>query len=900
MVTPFSSFVFFHQWHIRLWNLIKYYSKKVWNDIVNNIVIIVLLLIYLFFYRFWETQIGNHIIDNFFCTFESNWLTDIIFIFLVCIVVVFSYLNRGKDIKLRIKLFCLIAIGFWVYYRCFNNLCGLNDSSYYMSFISLSSIKLIKYVDIVLIYAICRLISPYLGKRDNEFLFEGGFIKDTPKKDRWINKPHYYSLNNDRLYGDPQRFQLAKSAIHKVLQTNTEDSSFTFGINAQWGAGKTTFLYMMKQYIISDKDIIIIDFNPWLYADGNDLVSVFFDELSKTLKEYDHSLAKNIIDYSKIISSFNTNETKIISSLINLLENENSLQNTKQQIVDAIYKIKKKIVVFIDDLDRLDASELMEMFKLIRNVSDFPFMYFISAYDKSYIIQCLKSKMNTKEVNFVEKIFQVEFHLPPYPSEEIRKHLYYYINSQTHIEPRDKKLLYGFIFESKPGIRILKVLTTLREVKRIANSFCSSYPFLRNNTYVIDLLLFELFKTKYSSVFELFEQKKDSVLELYQDFYILYHKGENNEENIEEDNDTTRNYLNKVDFIEYIQSNLEKLHISDFDARPLIDILHFLFSSTTDIQNQHRINHKDCFDRYIRLSVFESEISDEEFKGLFIKELEEIKHTIQTWSNHRSYSLWAKIKNYQPKNKKEYKLLIHILFYYISLDVVDTTIDFDSINKKVDIATHYISNKNEAIDFINNCMLEYGYNHSIGRYISYLYNYNDQVKARFAVMPEKKDLVLAQAVLFQTVLLFTSNFLFIIESFNTLLTYSITDHDTNSLKEIDFSDDYNHQLIYTMREFVSNTIKDDRNRIDFIQSIIVKTVESHYTIISCVQYIWESWDGLVFYFEHLYNKHKTTDKVLIEFFKFLEVFKGNDYEPIEYTFDIVKPSAKSTDLIIGS
>ena len=906
MTTPIASFFYFstpvqESWYRRIWNRIVTFIQKLWKCVTNNIVIVVLLLVYVFFNRFWETQIGKHIIDNFLCHFTSSWLVNSIFIIAAVIFVVLSWINRGKDIKQSTKVLCLIAIGFWVYYRWYHPLCGLEKSSFYIDFKPLSCIK---YVDIVLIYALSRLVSPYIGKRKNKVTFEAGFLKDAPLPCIAFDDSYFHESVFGNSDSFKERKKIASQAIHKIVQTDTAVSSFTFGINAQWGAGKTTFMNMMKSSLIKEKDYIIIDFNPWLYSKGNNLVSVFFEELSKTLKEYDLSIAKNIIDYSKMLSAFNTNETKVISSLIDIMDSEESLQETKQKIVKAIYKIKKKIVVFIDDLDRLDDNELLEMFMLIRNTSDFPYMYFIAAYDKTYIIDCLKSKIKKKTASYVEKIFQVEFHLPPYSNEEIRQYLYELINNYVILKDNDRIELKQFILEDEQGIGIFKSITNLREVIRLVNSFSSSYSQLRDDIYVIDLLLYEFFKTKFSSVFELFELKTDDILVIDQDFYQLYNRNSDNLiiENGYIDNGYSYNGCSyngcsvkastnqsKIDFVKYIETHLEDLHISELDARTIVDILSFLFSSIDT--KRHRINNKQCFERYLRLSVFESEISEKEFKGLCQKiDIENIEETIRKWSYHRSYSLSKRIKEYKPSNRTEYMSLMYILFYYLSLESA-YTIEIDSINSIIKMAQEFITDKQDAENVISSFLIRYGYNRQTARYLSFLYNYYDVYKEDSVL--SKEELILIQKGLFiscEKALDSNNSMIKMISCFDTLLTYSVTNYTNESSKRLDLSDKYNVQLLSLMQRYVRT------KEIDFINSIIVKTSSDKYTIVDCVQYIWGSWDGLYNYFYRLerFGFNVVELEIINEFKNFLAVFKNSGYESVEFPFEEIVPFKYAT------
>ena len=408
--------------------------NKFFSFLRENAIIITLLLLYILFYRFWETLIGDHIIDKFLCHFESNGVSDSIFIVGVIICIYLCIHNRKKRIDQKTVLLCLIAIAFWVFYRFYHKFCGFDDpAKYYLYLKPLSFTKIIRYVDLVPFYAICTFASPFLGelinyikeiinknREENEKNEVDGFIRDVPIEDTTMDE-----LDRERI---------AYTAIDKLLKTDTQKGSFTFGIDAPWGSGKTSFMNMMKQRLcINDEHkhnknldlITVIDFNPWLFSEGKDLITTFFELLSKNLEHYDKSLAKNIIDYSRILSSFSTNETKVIASLFDLIKQDNTLKEKKNQIERTLKRIKRKIMIFIDDLDRLDSKEIMEMLKLIRNVSDFPYMYFIVAYDKSYIIQSLEAaKLSNKATDFVEKIFQVELRLLETPKTDLSNKIF--------------------------------------------------------------------------------------------------------------------------------------------------------------------------------------------------------------------------------------------------------------------------------------------------------------------------------------------------------------------------------------------------------------------------------------------------------------------------------------------
>ena len=82
----------------------------------------------------------------------------------------------------------------------------------------------------------------------------------------------------------------------------------------------------------------------------------------------------------------------------------------------------KKLIIFIDDIDRLDKSEVMAVIKLIRNSANFFNTIFVVSYDKEYLTNAITSISDQGEI-FLEKIFQVELNPPSFDKDILKKEL---------------------------------------------------------------------------------------------------------------------------------------------------------------------------------------------------------------------------------------------------------------------------------------------------------------------------------------------------------------------------------------------------------------------------------------------------------------------------------------------
>ena len=636
------------------------------------------------------------------------------------------------------------------------------------------------------------------------------------------------------------------------------------GINAPWGAGKTSFMNMMKEELRNNTEKrLILDFNPWLYASEKDLISVFFDELSKVLKRYDLSLAKNIIDYSALLSAFDTQETKIAASIIRLKKTDSSLQEKKKQISKSIKRIQKQMFVFIDDLDRLDADELLEMMKLIRNISDFPYMYYIAAYDKAYLVECLEKRMKTKEIDFAEKIFQVE--LQPLEGPKLNLHIELFRMLNKYIAKTDKIDFDKFLNWCRDSYVFKNVFSNIREVKRLANSFLISYEYLKDKVNVNDLLILELFQIKFPLAFLYFAKNRDLFFE--------------------DDNYYKRIIVLDVDNSTIFENNLKRLmyelRINESDFTEINNIIHLLFPvhDSEFVEARKSICEVNYFENYFVPVFSETSISLNDFNSLLKSDnMDSIQDLIAKWSLYKEISLRKRLKEYRPSNSAEQKTLIKVLFFTLFINV--DGISGQEITDRIQELRKY--NNNEEYSFIDrqflmDIFLE-KYNIQICQYLYSIANHYEQYELNYPFRIDEINM-------------------FRIEQFKKCI-----DMYQNDFKELlhcfIFMIDSNYWYNYVHSSFTStihNMIKShaSKNISSFASAVIVKdyqnsdTNDGKFFINRIPSLLWGSIDEF-----HNAIRSIITDgvkPVIDELKGFITEYKKNDLKSIQYNFQHIRP-----------
>ena len=89
-----------------------------------------------------------------------------------------------------------------------------------------------------------------------------------------------------------------------------------------------------------------------------------------------------------------------------------NIRQKRTAVISALKKIKRPIVVFIDDLDRLPPSEVFQMIRAVKAITDFQRTSFLIAFERHYIEHSLNLYGIDDSGSYLDKIIQVRLHLP--------------------------------------------------------------------------------------------------------------------------------------------------------------------------------------------------------------------------------------------------------------------------------------------------------------------------------------------------------------------------------------------------------------------------------------------------------------------------------------------------------
>ncbi len=418
-----------------------------------------------------------------------------------------------------------------------------------------------------------------------------------------------------------QRYEFAKRIANTIVDRESEDC-IVIGVYGAWGEGKTSVINFIETELKEMDNIIAIKFNPWRYNDENSLLIQFFQKLAvaldanlKTTGEKIGSLFKKYGKLLKIdIPLIGVNIGDAVEGAGDIL-GDVDIENLKERIGAILKENKSKVVIFIDDIDRLDKVEIHSIFRLVKLTADFLNTTYILSFDEEMVSAAIGERFgagNQKSgQNFLEKIIQVPLKIPVAQPEALKQFCFQLvdkaINSNNISLTEDEVRRFVSEFTSN----ILIKLDTPRLAVRYGNTLSFSLPLLAGEVNLVDLMLIEAIKIFYPSHYEFVKSNPEYFIGSYSERFS-YGKDTDKVNSLKEHLEVLGRDLTKKQK-SCIQSLLEELF-------PRLNEVFHNYASydgrlTNDWFKHKRIVSPKYFNKYFSYAVIKGEISDIAFQN---------------------------------------------------------------------------------------------------------------------------------------------------------------------------------------------------------------------------------------------------------------------------------------------
>ncbi|MDQ0077916.1 KAP family P-loop NTPase fold protein [Arthrobacter oryzae] len=215
------------------------------------------------------------------------------------------------------------------------------------------------------------------------------------------------------------RAEFALAVAARIDSCIDGQGSTVFGLVGPWGSGKTTLL---KEIVGQLDDWKSVWFSPWSVADVSSITAEFVSALSEAFPK-SLSLKDRLAAYSrfgtpmlKMIPVVGDAVSSVTTEAISALTKKPAWHSEFGKLSDEIAEQHHRVLVIVDDVDRLDGDELRSLLRVVRLLGRFANVHYLMAYDQATIESALGTAGENREsAEFMEKIVQYPFEVPPAP-----------------------------------------------------------------------------------------------------------------------------------------------------------------------------------------------------------------------------------------------------------------------------------------------------------------------------------------------------------------------------------------------------------------------------------------------------------------------------------------------------
>ena len=315
--------------------------------------------------------------------FSRNGWTDSLFAVLtvwVCIEVWHKWLYKQRRVAPHMAAMILVPLTLYLYFKKakespYTFLCYLDGPIAYLDGFALAAAAIIG----------LYLWQQYKKEKEKQITEGYAFNIDAP-----ITKSKEDLFHMDGLVGRIATY---------ISLVDVGNGAFSIGIEGKWGDGKTSLMNLVEEKLRKDNPrFLVAHFNPRSSKKAENIQEDFLEVLKQTLKPY-HSGINRIVENYAVALDVLPDVSPFVGKLLSILQVhvEKNRKSTRRVLDEAIRDINRRVVVFVDDLDRLTGKELIEVMKVLDTNGSFPNVVYLTSYDKRYVNTVLSNYLHLGE-----------------------------------------------------------------------------------------------------------------------------------------------------------------------------------------------------------------------------------------------------------------------------------------------------------------------------------------------------------------------------------------------------------------------------------------------------------------------------------------------------------------------
>lgn len=331
------------------------------------------------------------------------------------------------------------------------------------------------------------------------------------------------TLSSDRPSTNPEddlfgHAPFAKSLADSIYRHHGSDG-MVLALYGPWGSGKSTILSYVRHYLEQRPEAdqtVVVTFNPWWFSGQENLAHAFLGQLQAVLPVKFagfKKLGEKLAEFSEGIGGLvelagAVGVGGIVGQGLKLIGTKpKDIPALKNEISELLLAEKKRVLIIIDDIDRLMPEEVRQLFTVIKALADFPNVVYLLAFDREVAVEAIRQQTGMPGDRYLEKIIQVPFEIPPVDRTALHAAFFKRLDEVLVGTPDGMfdQSYWSNVFHD--GIDTL--IEVPRDIVRFGNTLSVTYPSVVGEVNPVDFIAIEALRVFMPAVYDVVRSNQD-------------------------------------------------------------------------------------------------------------------------------------------------------------------------------------------------------------------------------------------------------------------------------------------------------------------------------------------------------------------------------------------------------